>query len=65
MILRAQLASVRAVRAQLVRGLVGDAGEAIDPDTELVKMWMEYAVEDCNELAVLVAEHRRTLGELL
>lgn len=65
MILRAQLASVRAVRAQLVRGLVGDAGEAINRDTDPVKMWTEYAVEDCNELAVLVAEHRRTLGELL
>lgn len=65
MMLKAQLASVRAVRAQVVRALVTDTGEQVSPETDRFKLAMEYSVEDFNELAALVAEHRRMLGELL
>jgi hypothetical protein len=60
--LAAQLAVTRMLRAQVVRGLV--AVEPVTAEADSLEIAMRYSVDSFADLAVLVNEHRRLMGEL-
>ncbi|WP_205327551.1 hypothetical protein [Glycomyces sp. YM15] len=60
--LRAQLAVTRMLRSQVLREMVAEG--PVRADVDVVELVRQYPVESFEELATLIGEHRRLMGEV-